>query len=244
MKLRIFEGKKGNYNKFVLKVLYKNGYLTAYHIAKEVARFQVKPKENLNMKTLNVQSVLIRSNGRIEELEKKEYIQNTEKGYRLTFPKGIATALISYQTIEDSGIDELPIILEIMEPLDEQFKSIFTDIWLIYSEIYPKKEYYQVMLKATQSLIDEGLDIDVISNKKFNSYLELKLEEMLREDILKKEKKQLKPETYAKIGATFKKALNYYGKIMRDFEIAKKDVEDSLQMLNQNSSNTELKANV
>jgi ribosomal protein S8 len=81
LKLRIFDGKKGKYNELVLKVLYKNGYLTAYKIAKEIARFQIKPKENLRLKALSVQSPLIRSNGRLAELGKKEYIQKTEKGF-------------------------------------------------------------------------------------------------------------------------------------------------------------------
>jgi len=230
--LKIFDGKKGTYNGLVLRVLFKSSYLTAYEIAKEIARIQRKPKENLRLKTVDVYSVLVRENGRLAELEKKEYIQKIEKRYRLTLPKGIATALTLFKEIEDSGIDELQIILE---PLDEELEPIFREIWMIYSEIYPKKEYYRALLKATQSLIDEGLDIDVISNRKFNSYLELKLEEMLQQEISKKEITILKPETYNRIYQVFQKTMNFYREKMKEFEVAQKTVEESLLKLSKSA---------
>ncbi len=229
MQPRIFAGKKRKYNKMILKALYKSGYLTPWNIAKQIA-FEDKKFTDGDWyhKTQKINSVIQRKGGRLSELEKKQYIQNTEKGYRLTIYKGISVALLLFEEIEDSGIDELPILLQYM---DERLRPGFQETWELYAELYQKKEMYHELKKAVKMLLEEGLDFDVISDIKFNSYLQMRLDEEMLKIPLQKDRPPLKPEVYVKMLSAFEKIMGVYRDQVKEFEKASEAVEESLRKL-------------
>jgi len=214
----------------ILKTLYKSGYLSPWNIAKQIA-FEHKKFTDGDWyhKTQKINSVLQRRGGRLSELEKKQYIQNTEKGYRLTIYKGISAALLLFKEIEDSGIDELPILLQ---HVDERLQPGFKETWELYAEVYQKKEMYQELKKATEMLLEEGLDFDVISNNRFNSRMQTRLgEEMIKEMKLQKDRPPLKPEVYAKMLSAFEKIREAFSEQVKELEKVMNSVENSLRKI-------------
>lgn len=82
MRIGIFEGKKAHYNKKILKFLIEKEPLKAWDIAKLIAKGSME-------KTQDVYAALIRKNGRLNELQEKQYIKLLpNKRYIPTF-KGI-----------------------------------------------------------------------------------------------------------------------------------------------------------
>ena len=240
MQPRIFSGKKGDYNKLILKTLYKNGYLTSWNIAKKIV-FETKKFSDGDWyhKTQKINSVFQRKGGRIKELENKQYIQNTERGYRLTTYKGISVALLLFEDVEECGLDELPIILQYV---DEQLHSEFKEILDIYNELYQKTEVHQEIKDATKLLLEEGLDFDVISNRKFNFYLKRQLEEKTQKLFLQKDLPPVNPEVYAKGLNLLKKLRKTFTEQVREVEKAMLSVEESLSKNeNKNKRNIENK---
>lgn len=189
MQLEIFRGKKAKYNKLILRALYDKGYLKAWDIAKEVVmndpeRKVERKKRYWYQDTLKVYSVFVRKGGRLEELLSKEFIETMDKRYRLTFNKGICSALTLYENIREPAIDELSLISRTFP----EFKQMFE----IISRLYPETgvERYKIMLRVTERLLEKGLSFDRITNRQFNEFFNSEMNEtLLRGELMKEENK-------------------------------------------------------
>lgn len=231
MHVGIFEGKKGNYNKSILKALYEKGYLSAWGIAKHIAENDPKRrKKNWYHEAQKVQSVLLRKRGRLEELSDKTYIQKTPRGYRHTYWKGFCLALTLYKDTEVPRIDILGADM-LIQSIDESLQPIFKEILEIYSELYSKKEVYEALAKATREMLNQGFNLDAIPNKDFNTYLEMHLENVLaRESEHKETRRKIdsNPELQKRVFEVLLKAKKAYLDKMKDLEKALDSLENSI----------------
>jgi hypothetical protein len=99
----IFEGKQAIYNKLVLETLLMNGELTAWEIAKQIEPQIVKMEGDPYHKSQKIYGVLIRKDGRLDDLRFKNYVflENNKK-YQIDF-KGLI-ALIYDGMLEDEKL--------------------------------------------------------------------------------------------------------------------------------------------
>lgn len=194
MQVGIFQGKKGKYNKLIFQALHEEGYLSAWQIAKYISKKDSeRRKRNWYHETQKVYSVLIRKNGRLEELVNKEYVKKTPRGYRTTYPKGYCLALTLFQDVRIPKIDVFDINL-LLQGVKAQYPTDDVDTYAslkemleIYAELYPKEEGYKLLAKATLGMLGLGLNLDAVGNEDFNRFLETHLENMFRKE-LKQEK--------------------------------------------------------
>lgn len=190
MQVGIFQGKKVKYNKLIFKALHEEGYLSAWQIAKYISKKDPeRRKRNWYHEAQKVYSVLIRKNGRLEELVNKEYVQKTPRGYRTTYPKGYCLALTLFQDVRIPKIDVFDINL-LLQGAKAQYPTDDVDTYAslkemleIYTELYSKEEGYRVLAKATSALLDLGLNLDALSNEEFRRFLESHLEIMWQKEL-------------------------------------------------------------
>ena len=174
------EKKAAKYNKMVLKVLYENGYLSSWELARKIVENDAeRQKKNWYHETQKVQSVLVRKNGRLTDLVNKEFIEKTDKGYCLTFNKGFCSALVLYDEIPKPAIDEATKIDAILPELKE--------ILDIVSRLHPEAmfEGYKAMREITIELLEKGLNFESISNREFNRFFADQYEESYLEELKK-----------------------------------------------------------
>ncbi len=174
MHIETFKGRKGKYNKSILKALYERGYLSGWKIAKEIVMNDPKRrKRNWYHETQKVYSVLVRKGGTLKRLLSKEFIENTDQGYCLTIYKGLCSALTLYDNVREPAINELSKTYEIFPELKEAQEII--------SRLYPETivEQYKAMLKTTEELLDQGWNIDAVSNRQFNRIFHEQFQETL-----------------------------------------------------------------
>jgi len=193
-RIGIFQGKKGKYNKLILRALNEEGYLSAWQMAKYIVEnYREKQKGNWYYEAQKINSILTRKNGRLEELTNKEYIQKTPRGYRTTYPKGYCLALtLNYLENKDIKIPKIDVLdinlllqgAKVQYPMaDADYLADLKEILEIYAELYTKEEAYEVLAKATSELLDRGLNLDVVSNKESQGFLQTHLENMLKEEL-------------------------------------------------------------
>ena len=197
MALKIFTGKGAKYNELIIKLLFERGYLSPWKLANEIALNDPtrKQKEDPYHKAQKIQSVLIRKNGRLEDLTKKGFIEKTEKGYCLTFEKGFCSALTLYKEIPKPAIDDATKVQAILPELREMLDA------MIRYQPQAQVEGYRIMQRITFDLLSMGLNLEKISNNQFNrfygdQYEELQLEELKKEK-KNEEKRDLPPEVKA-----------------------------------------------
>jgi len=230
LELEIFKGKKREYNKLVLKALYEKGYLTAWGIAKEVALNNPERKKgNWYHEAQKVSSVLVRKNGRLGELAKKEYIQKTDDGYRLTYYKGIAAALTVYKDVREPKID---VCVAILQDVDERLRPELEEVFEVYNELYSKEELYKELLRATKELQGQGLNFDVISNKEFTNHLQMKIEDIVMREAAKREDiEKVNPKLREKTIKLFIKTKNVFIEEMKRLTEELNRIEETLNSL-------------
>lgn len=164
MKIETFKGRKGKYNVAILKALYNKGYLKAWELAKTIVENDpLRAKSNWYHETQKVNSVLVRKCGTLERLLKKEFIKKSDEGYNLTIFKGFCTALTLFIKMEEPAIDEWASSYEIFPELKRVHDILFRE--------HPdsKIEFYEEMAKITNDLLNQGWNIDSVSNKRFNT---------------------------------------------------------------------------
>lgn len=197
MQIGIFNGKKGRYNKLILKALYEKGMLSAWHIARYIVD-ETEKKEKKRIKdwyhaTQKVSSVLARKEGRLQELLAKEFIERTDCGYTLTFNKGLCSALALYERVEKPAIEfprkVLPELKELIEIIAQQHPESVV-------------EGYKEMRNTAMALINKGLNIDLITNEQFNLLFQSQMEESFISSMKEKETREeqkMSPETQERI---------------------------------------------
>ena len=190
MQVGIFQGKKGKYNQLIFKALHEEGYLSAWQIAKYISKKDPeRRKRDWYHETQKVYSVLIRKNGRLEELVNKEYVQKTPRGYRTTYPKGYCLALTLHKDIKIPKIDMFDITLLLQGAkaeypmVDADTHANLKELLEIYAELNSKEEGYRVLAKATLGMLHLGLNLDVVSNEEFRRFLEAHLEIMWQKEL-------------------------------------------------------------
>jgi len=181
--LGIFQGKKAEYNKLILKSLVL-GPKTTRQIAQYVylnRKAAVKPsKPNMN-EVKKIESVISRKNARLKELETKYYIYRKNNVWHPT-PKGTCVALTQFNSI-----------MEIQPYIATYFNSIFEDTQKTIREnpyftslfktkkekqalnkffiIFKSPEHVQFLKDFTNKLIIQGLNLDKTNPKDFNLML-------------------------------------------------------------------------
>ena len=182
MENKIFSGREARYNSLIIKILYEKGALSAFNIAKNIVwNDSIGKVTDMHHKYSKVNSVLVRKNGRLPELDKQEFIKKTEKGYLLTF-KGWCSALCLSKEIREPGFDYL-----------FEFVAIFPElkkIMEILMKSYPEEnlETYKIFHKITIELLKKGLNFNLIPNKEFIDFFNREYQEMSVK-LLKSEKK-------------------------------------------------------
>lgn len=186
--LSIFQTKKVEYNKLILKCLV-NGAKTTTQIA-EYIYFNRKQKPKLRLhpkkvkepdknKIKSIVSIISRKKSRLKELETKYYIQKKNDLWYLTSPKGYAVAITLFNSvteiypyipIEDLSemfrrLHEIPIIDAFLN--DERLRKI--------EDLSKSSQFLQYMKDCTNELINEGINIDKMSLEEFNVILSGKI---------------------------------------------------------------------
>jgi hypothetical protein len=234
MEGKIFTGKGAKNNELILKLLYEKGYLTPWKIANELALLDPKKPKDTYHKAQKIQSVLIRKNGRLEDLIKKDFIEKTEKGCCLTFEKGFCSALTLYKEIPKPAIDEATKIEAILPELREMLDA------MIRYQPQAQLEAYKIMKEITNDLLKKGLNLEKISNNEFNRFYADQYEELQ----LKELKKVKKNEEKCELPPELKEATNKF--ISRLLSIAQKqfkELEDLQQSYFQDNQKDKLQEN-
>jgi ribosomal protein S8 len=166
-KPEIFQGTKASkLNIAMLKVLYENGCLSKWEIAKKiVASNPGRAKKNWYYETQKVNSLLVRKNGRLSDLLRKGFIQEEEKGYTLTFNKGFCSALVFYDKIPKPVIDDTMKVFHVFPELKR-----LVNLSRKYFPEEAELEDHRKMREITMKLLAKGLNLELISNKEFNEY--------------------------------------------------------------------------
>jgi len=183
----IFEGKKAKYNKLILRVLYDNGPLTQWGIAKTIYRKSCEKtdegkqtaKDVEYARTQMIQSTISR---RLRALKKKRYVTKRDRAWIFLF-KGIIANLLMQEKPKpwnekwNKGIQR---ILEIsrLDQFQHPVKYESDDIKLQISPKAIKQSYekslafledFQEWIKianATKKLMEKGvINFDIISNR-------------------------------------------------------------------------------
>ena len=190
----IFQGKKGSYNRLVLEVLAEaKEPLKPWELAKRI--HEKEPKEvDWYRGTQKIYSILIRKGGRLEELEKKDYITFRNGKWELTF-KGLITALIVNPQLKSKVLNRFKrvsnfLLMQLPEthapreiPLGrlailgikmdgEKLKKLLEVGAKVIAE--DGEQLIDFTVRETKDLINNGLDLDRITTQKLNMLLGLK----------------------------------------------------------------------
>lgn len=189
----IFQGKKTEYNKLILKALVF-GPKTVTQLAEHIYLSQcVRKPSKINLNEVRKKRAIISRRGsRLEELKNKNYIFQEGNLYELTM-KGKAVAL----TLVDSVYDIMPHIIEehrknIPEALrlveaNPFLKTLLTQETLReILHIVSTPEFYQRVKDITNRLITIGVNIDNMTDLEFQNILASELfSSLIRERSLK-----------------------------------------------------------
>jgi hypothetical protein len=177
MENKIFAGKGAKYNELILKLLFEKGFLSPWKLANELALLDPKKPKDTYHKAQKIQSVLVRKNGRLEYLVKKEFIRKTADGYCLTVSKGSCSALVLFgnRQIPKASMSEF----FSLEHLPPEFKD-FLILLSKYNSDALKKSYKEVQDIANK-LLDEGLNFEMITNQQFNGFFDAQYEQLYLE---------------------------------------------------------------
>ncbi len=179
--LGIFEGKKAENNKLILKSLVF-GPKTTNQIAEYIylnQKPQIKTKRTIKKEIRKIVSIIARKGSRLEELEAKQYIKRENGLWHLT-SKGVPVAL----TLFDSVNEFLPYVkLDLdLSDLAEKLCEIPLIGAFISREKLCKmlnfgasKKWLLAIRECTSELIKQGLDLDGVSEKEFQAMLTAKL---------------------------------------------------------------------
>jgi len=180
--LGIFQGKKALYNELILRSL-TSGKKTTKQIALYIVAKAPKKGKGEDRNYKHVYSNIIRSEGRLAELQELQYIKRKNLIYSLTF-KGMAVSL-TLQNNLDEAIIHIKRELENLNLEDETQKlarAIVTSR-LLPSFIKPKPlldclidllvstEFYSYIKKATEEFIKKGVDVDSMTDEEFRNLI-------------------------------------------------------------------------
>ncbi|MEM3752763.1 MAG: hypothetical protein QXM65_07455 [Candidatus Bathyarchaeia archaeon] len=173
MRIGIFEGKKADYNRKILKLLVEKEPLKAWDIAKQITKGSMD-------KTQDVYSTLIRKNGRLDELIQKEYLTMLpNKRYSPTF-KGIIAYLHMEQhpKISESYNNILSLTSQIPDNFTMPFLGFNVDTRFIKKQLEKLSLKREALQAIKNTLYEENLqwiDLDSIHEKELAIIILLRL---------------------------------------------------------------------
>jgi len=172
MRIGIFEGRKANYNRAVLKILIEKEPLKAWDIAKEIAK-------GIMDKTQDVYATLVRKNGRLNELLEKGYIKVLSNKCYTPSLKGIIAYF--YMEKEPRISSSYRNILSITSHIPDEMTMPFLG-FKVKGEFVKQKiqniEFTEEELLQLKNFIDESLtwiDLDSIHEEELVMLLILRL---------------------------------------------------------------------
>jgi hypothetical protein len=178
--LSIFQTKKAEYNKLILKSLVF-GPKTTNQIAEYIylnRKAQVKPKKVNKIEVKKVVSIISRKGSRLEELENKQYIKRENGLWHLTL-KGSCVAL----TLFNDTNEFLPYVkldLDLSDLTKKLHRIPFIETLISKEELNKmlnvvSPKWVLTVRECTNQLIKQGLDLDNIKEKEFQLILTAKL---------------------------------------------------------------------
>lgn len=177
----IFEGKQATYNKAILEALLTEGPMSAWQLAKHITpKIETVKRTLASTETQKVYSVLVRKDGRLDDLKSKEYISLNEETQKweiaakgmiaICIEKPQLKPLINLQYWNKHVIGNFKIPKEKMEiPLVGI--TIDGEIWgKNLSNLLSKFKAGNVstvdrIVGDAKKLIDEGVNLDKISTR-------------------------------------------------------------------------------
>jgi len=179
MKIGIFEGKKANYNRQILKLLIEKEPMKAWQIAKIIAKGQMD-------RTQDIYATLIRRNGRLDELTEKQYVTRLDDGrYYATF-KGIIAYLLTEENPKIASFyDDLLSKMQFPETLDLPILNISIEVTKEFVEML--RETPITEFSMFKELIRNSLSwfhLDAITNEELAFILTLRLNKTLLKKVV------------------------------------------------------------
>jgi hypothetical protein len=184
----IFQGKKEEYNKLILKALV-SGRKTTKQLAEYIylnRKQKPKPIEHASNEVKTLVSIISRKDSRLSELEDKNYIKREKNLWDLT-TKGFPVALTLFNSISEilpyvefeslskmlDKIHEIPVIDAFLS--NKKLKEI--------ENLGKSPQFLQHMKDCTNELISKGSDSDTMSLEEFNIHLVSKVSYLLLKDM-------------------------------------------------------------
>lgn len=176
--LGIFQTKKAQYNKLILKSLI-TGPKTTNQIAEYIFlnRKERTVTERKGNEIKKIVSIISRKDSRLDELETKQYIQHKGNLRELT-PKGMGVAL----TFFDSIAEIVPYVKLFLHSIVEDLEKNLRENPMLQSlgkieksalkssfDFFESPEFPQFLKDLTNELIRQGVDLDKTSLKEFIS---------------------------------------------------------------------------
>lgn len=179
LRIGIFEGKKAEYNIDILEALFTRGPLTSWEIAKQICKTRGSTETTAEKfyGSQKVYSVIMRKGGRLESLNKKDYIMLKDGKWELCFPKGDAILIKKPKLIAQIHPYHLKKeAINIGGRRFRKFKAPFglqvqVDIKKLQATVsnfmnsLNVRQLHVVMAEAMSRLAQEGIDLDRINNK-------------------------------------------------------------------------------
>jgi hypothetical protein len=178
--LGIFQTKKAQYNKLILKSLV-TGPKTTNQIAEYIFlnRRERTLTERKGNEIKKIVSIISRKDSRLDELETKQYIHHKDNLRELT-PKGMGVALTFFDSITEIFPYVKPFLHSIVEDLEKNLREnpmlqslgrIEKRAFQTSFDLFESPEFLQFLKDLTNELIRQGIDLDKTSLKEFISML-------------------------------------------------------------------------
>ena len=194
-KIGIFKGRSATYNKLILQVLTealsRGERLKEWELAKRIQK-KLNKGNNWYVEAQKIYSVLIRKNGRLNELKNKWYIQcevEEEDGRRVRYwlptPKGLVSALILDPNLID-GVVNSPIweSKEFKKGLTKRVKKFrktvqkgpvpikvaskpLKKLLFQFIDSFKDKQRLRQLITDTKYLINKGFQLDLMDETDF-----------------------------------------------------------------------------
>jgi len=161
------------YNRLVLEILFREGELGAWELAKKISEkgWQIKTLKKTESSTITqkIYSVLIRKEGRLPDLTTKQYIKLNErikyelgiKGLAAILIKepGIASQMSSYYTSEQVFLNKQDLSFSPFSIFTEDVKALED----VMKRIYTNPRFYSFFAEHVKAMIIRGTNLDSIS---------------------------------------------------------------------------------
>ena len=185
VRIGIFQGKEALYNQAILEVLREQGSLTTWGVAKSLQN-KLKSTTNKEIKQARshkIYSVIQRKNGRLSELQRKNYIVYENGKWSISLWKGrMALFIKNPQLIERLDMETYRRAITLMQrklktPPDKQIelpfgmtlsvngKQLRKGIEKLLTRLETDPSFIRFLVEETKQLLMAGVDMDLITEE-------------------------------------------------------------------------------